>query len=266
MPLARLETEFAQHAREVAAALAPKLNWEKPAAELFTADGAAALAEWEKDHPDNYWLLRYRAARAAEAQKWTEARTALERLVALYPRQKGGDSAYRPLVAALHALGDTAAERAALKQWVEVDDESPDAYLRLMELAALEADWPTVERNVERYLAVNPLVAPPYRYLARASAAAGNDSNAVVAWRTLLQLDAPDPADAHFQLAQVLRRRGETAEARQHVLLALEETPRYCEALRLLQELKRGDAATPKPVPASAVVTPSGPEVRPAQR
>lgn len=266
VPLARLETEFAQHAREVAAALAPKLNWEKPAAELFTADGAAALAEWEKDHPDNYWLLRYRAARAAEAQKWTEARTALERLVALYPRQKGGDSAYRPLVAALHALGDTAAERAALKQWVEVDDESPDAYLRLMELAALEADWPTVERNVERYLAVNPLVAPPYRYLARASAATGNDSNAVVAWRTLLQLDAPDPADAHFQLAQVLRRRGETAEARQHVLLALEETPRYCEALRLLQELKRGDAATPKPVPASAVVTPSGPEVRPAQR
>ena len=266
VPLARLETEFAQHAREVAAALAPKLNWEKPAAELFTADGAAALAEWEKDHPDNYWLLRYRAARAAEAQKWTEARTALERLVALYPRQKGGDSAYRPLVAALHALGDTAAERAALKQWVEVDDESPDAYLRLMELAALEADWPTVERNVERYLAVNPLVAPPYRYLARASAATGNDSNAVVAWRTLLQLDAPDPADAHFQLAQVLRRRGETAEARQHVLLALEETPRYREALRLLQELKRGDAATPKPVPASAVVTPSGPEVRPAQR
>ena len=266
VPLARLETEFAQHAREVAAALAPKLNWEKPAAELFTADGAAALAEWEKDHPDNYWLLRYRAGRAAEAQKWTEARTALERLVALYPRQKGGDSAYRPLVAALHALGDTAAERAALKQWVEVDDESPDAYLRLMELAALEADWPTVERNVERYLAVNPLVAPPYRYLARASAATGNDSNAVVAWRTLLQLDAPDPADAHFQLAQVLRRRGETAEARQHVLLALEETPRYREALRLLQELKRGDAATPKPVPASAVVTPSGPEVRPAQR
>ena len=266
VPLARLETEFAQHAREVAAALAPKLDWEKPAAELFTADGAAALAEWEKDHPDNYWLLRYRAARAAEAQKWTEARTALERLVELYPGQKGGDSAYRPLVAALHALGDTAAERAALKQWVEVDDESPDAYLRLMELAALEADWPTVERNVERYLAVNPLVAPPYRYLARASAATGNDSNAVVAWRTLLQLDAPDPADAHFQLAQVLRRRGETAEARQHVLLALEETPRYREALRLLQELKRGDAATPKPVPASAVVTPSGPEVRPAQR
>ncbi len=266
VPLARLETEFAQHAREVAAALAPKLDWEKPAAELFTADGAAALAEWEKDHPDNYWLLRYRAARAAEAQKWTEARTALERLVELYPGQKGGDSAYRPLVAALHALSDTAAERAALKQWVEVDDESPDAYLRLMELAALEADWPTVERNVERYLAVNPLVAPPYRYLARASAATGNDSNAVVAWRTLLQLDAPDPADAHFQLAQVLRRRGETAEARQHVLLALEETPRYREALRLLQELQRGDAATPKPVPASAVVTPSGPEVRPAQR
>jgi len=72
-----------------------------------------------------------------------------------------------------------------LKKWVEVDDESPDAYLRLMELSALDNDWNTVARNVERYLAVNPLVAPPYRYLARASAALGNDSAAVVAWRTL---------------------------------------------------------------------------------
>jgi hypothetical protein len=138
-----------------------------------------------------------------------------------------------------------------LKKWVEVDDEAPDAYLRLIELAAGDKDWTTVERNVQRYLSVNPLVAPPYRYLAEASAATGNDSDAVVAWRTLLQLDAADPADAHFKLAALLHRRGENGEAKRHTLLALEDAPRFREALRLLVELKGSPDDTPVAVPAS---------------
>ena len=160
-------------------------------------------------------------------------------------------------MAALRALGDTAAERDVLKQWVEVDDEAPDAYLRLMELAAAGKDWPTVARNVERYLAVNPLVAPPYRYQAQAAGETGDISGAVVAWRTLLQLDVPESSEAHFQLARLLHQRGEDAEARRHTLLALEDTPRYREALRLLAELKRaGDGSLPA-LPAAGLLLPA---------
>ena len=237
--LEQLEEGFETFAKERAAELAPKLDWEKLKPELLVADATDELAAWEKKHPDNFSVLRLRAQRAAAEQNWAEARVALERLVELYPRQKGDDAPHRPLVAALHALGDTVAERAALKKWVQVDDEAPDAYLRLMELAAAEKDWPTVTRNAERYLAVNPLVAPPYRYQAQAAAESGDISAAVVAWQTLLQLDVPDAPEAHYRLAGLLHGRGEDTEAHRHVLAALEETPRYRDALRLLVDINR---------------------------
>ena len=49
----------------------------------------------------------------------------------------GPDSAYRPLAAAQRALGDTNAEWQVLSRFAALDKEAPDAYLRLMELAAL---------------------------------------------------------------------------------------------------------------------------------
>jgi tetratricopeptide (TPR) repeat protein len=256
-PLATLEKEFAVYARERAQQLGSKLNWEKPEPGLLLPEGGIALAAWEKMHPDNYWLLRTQAGRLAEAEKWAEVTVPLQRLVELFPEQKGTEAAHRPLVAAWRALGDTAAEFGALKKWAEVDDEAPDAYLRLMELAAQEKDWPTVARNAERYLAVNPLVPTPYRYQAQASAETGDVSTAVVAWRTLLQLDVPDASEAHFQLARLLQRRGEMAEARHHTLLALEETPRYREALRLLVELKRAGADVIPALPGSDLPLPN---------
>jgi tetratricopeptide (TPR) repeat protein len=256
-PLDQVEKDFDKYAHDLAANLAPGLDWKKPGAEMLAASAAQEFDTWAQLHPDNFWALRYRASRAADAQKWQEARVALERLLELYPQQKGPETAYRPLVAALKALGDTKAERAALTRWVAVDDEAPDAYLRLMELAAGDKDWPTVQRNVDRYLAVNPLVAPPYRYLAEASGATGDDSAAVVAWRTLLQLDAADPADAHYQLAAVLHKRGQNGEAKRHTLLALEDAPRYRDALRLLVQLQEA------PDEGAALLVPEHPKIAP---
>jgi tetratricopeptide (TPR) repeat protein len=259
IPLDQLEKDFEAYALEQARQLAPQLDWEKPGPAILMGGADIGLAAWEKERPDNFWALRLRAQRAAEEKNWAEARPALERLIELYPGQKGPETPYRTLVAALKALGDTAAEREVLRRWTEVDDEAPDAYLRLMELAAADADWPTVARNADRYLAVNPLVAPPYRFQARASAAIGDISAAVVAWRTLLELDVPDATDAHFELARLLHSRGEHAEARRQVLLALEETPRYREALRLLLEVNRSERSLPVFTPDS--VQPTSPDV-----
>ncbi len=256
VPLAELEKSFDKYTRGLAENFAPKLNWEKPESELFVASAADDLADWEKKHPDNYYVMRYRAGRASEAKDWAEVRKILERVVAAYPAQKGTESAYRPLVAALKALGDSAAERAVLKTWSEVDDEAVDAYARVLELAAADGEWDTVARNVERYLAVNPLVAPPYRYLAQAASALKNDSASAVAWRTLIELDTADPATAHYELAKVLHRRGETDESRRHTLIALEETPRYRDALRLLAELKRTGDETKGLLPPSGLTVP----------
>lgn len=250
--LEQLEKEFAAYARQRAEQLAPGLDWEKPDPSLLSPAGAVALAAWEKLHPDNLHVLRFRAQQAVEGKRFDEARRYLERLIALYPRQKGSDSAYRVLASVLRSQSDTDGERAVLARWADVDDEAAEGYLRWMELSAEAKDWPAVKRGAERYLAVNPLVAPPYRLLAQAATATGDVSDAMVAWRTLLQLEVPDAVEAHFQLARLLHQRGEHAAALQEVVAALEDAPRYREALQLLREIQRaldrartGEASTP---------------------
>jgi uncharacterized protein HemY len=58
----------------------------------------------------------------------------------------------------------------------------------------------------------------------------------------LLSLDPSDPEEAHFRVAKLLRQTGEPG-AKRHVLQALEEAPRYREALRLLLDIKQAGAA-----------------------
>ena len=75
-------------------------------------------------------------------------------------------------------------------------------------------------------------MAPPYRYLAQA----GDAQAAIAAYGTLLQLDPPNPADVHYQLARLLQATDVEA-ARRHALQALEEAPRHRAALELLMKL-----------------------------
>src|SRR5207244_7585070 len=124
---------------------------------------------WAKDHPTNFWAMNLRAQESVENKKWTEARPVLQRIIELYPGFTGQESAYRLLAATHRALGETNSEKAVLAQFVEQDDEATDAYLRLMEIAAPAQDWSTVTKNALRYLAVNPLTAAPYRFLAEAA-------------------------------------------------------------------------------------------------
>jgi tetratricopeptide (TPR) repeat protein len=247
-PLAQLEKDFTAFVRERSDRLALGLDMEKPGPTLLDPDAASDLVEWQKKHPDNYWALTMRARQLAEDKNWAEARKVLARLAELNPSEKGSETPYRPLVTVLRELGDVPAEREALTKWAAIDDEATEAYLRLMELGTEAKDWPVVARNAERFLRVNPLVAPPWRYLAQASAATGDTANGIAALRTLLQLDPPDPAAAHFQLAQLLQKTGATEESRRQTLLALEEAPRYREALKLLLELKAADSSTAAPV------------------
>lgn len=239
-PLDALEKEFADYAKESAEQMAPKLNFEKPPPELMlpTAN-AVEIAAWESTHPNNSWLMMKRVRELTAQKNWAEARTLLDRWVSLFPTAKGADSAYVLLAALLKETGDRTAEREVLTAWTAIDDEAVEAYQRLMELSTEVKDWPAVKRNAERYLAVNPLVSPPWRALALASAESSDTPGAIAAWRTLLQLDAPDPAGAHFQLARLLLKNGETADARTQTVLALEEAPRFREALAMLLQLSR---------------------------
>jgi tetratricopeptide (TPR) repeat protein len=262
--MANVEREFAAYAKARAEALGPGLDWEKPD-EASVAD-PVAFARWARNNPGNYWAILWEARERASRKEWEGVKELLVPVIEKYPDQAGNESAYRLLAEAHRSLGDTEGERGVLAAFAEVDGGATDVYLRLMELAEAEADWPEVARNARRFLAVNPLVAPPYRRLGQASAETGDLTVAIDAYRVLLELNPTDPADVHYHLALWLQRHGDTVAARRHALLALEEAPRYREALKLLQTLVRQASVTesaPAESPSSFSVPTTLPPVAP---
>ena len=230
--LTTLERDFEKFARERAEQLAPGLDFEKPArgADAQAADAASTSAA------TNFYALTREARRLLREKKWEEAKAPAEKLLTLFPSHTGDDSPYDLLAASHRGLGETNAERAILERWAARAADSLDAYSRLMELNATAGDWGAVATNAQRYLAVNPLVHSPYGFLARANESLGRTNDATRAAQTLLRLDPPDPAGAHFQLARLLRSTGD-AGAKRHVLLALEEAPRFRDAQKLLLQM-----------------------------
>jgi tetratricopeptide (TPR) repeat protein len=253
-PMDKLEDEFAAFARDRAEKLAPGLDFEKPEFEKTKAAlrqrgrrGAAAeppavaAAEdwdtWAKEHPTNFWVMTRQAGQLLEDKQWGELKNLSQRLIDLFPGFVGPDGGYAMLAAAHRFLGETNAEREVLAHWAEKDDEATDAYLRLMEMESAAQNWPAVLLNGKRFLAVNPLIAPPYRFVARAAEQNGDAHAAIAAYQAWLELDPADPAEVHFQLGKLLYRAGDPA-AKRHILQALEDAPRSREALKLLLEIE----------------------------
>jgi tetratricopeptide (TPR) repeat protein len=80
--------------------------------------------------------------------------------------------------------------------------------------------------------------------LAQSAEAEGRDVEAITANRILLRLDPPDPAETHYRLARLLKKQNDP-EAKRQVLQALEEAPRYRDALRLLREVQGKEPKNP---------------------
>lgn len=260
-PLEKLEADFATHARQLADAMSPGLDWTKPDPEMFLPGAEDQLDTWAAGRPDNYFALQRRAARALDDKNWAAAKAPLRRLITLFPKQTGEESAHAQLARVHRELGESAEEMAALQALAALDSAAPDVYQRIIELATAAGDWEEVARQARRFLAVNPLVPAPHRALAAAADKTGAASVGVAAWRTLIALDPPNPAEAHYQLARWLHRTGDP-DARRHVVMALEEAPRHRAALRLLLDIRGTDAAPsgqPTTPPASPPAAPPAP-------
>jgi tetratricopeptide (TPR) repeat protein len=244
-PMETIEKDFAAFARDRAEKLAPDLDLTKPSASEFTRNEP----DWMAIRSDNFYVLTRHAKKLLSQKKWEEAKIPLEHLLKLYPANTDTENAYVLLAQAHRHLGETNEERAVLSQLAALDADELDTYLRLMELGSAAQDWPAVAENATRFLAVNPLLAAPYRYLARASEALGHTMEAIHAYRTLLLLDPPDPAEAHFRLARLLYQTGDPG-AKRHVLQALEEAPRFRDAHRLLLQMTETNKPTASAAPA----------------
>ena len=235
VPLAELEKRFAAFAREQAEALAPGADLEPPP----SGEAESERAAWELLHPKNYHLRLGKARDLMAAGHWSEARTLLQSLAESYPGERKADNPLWLEALAERHLNDTNAELATLTKLAEHESDFVDLYVRLIELTGGRRDWSVETRHAQRLLQINPLISAPYRALAEAGVGSGNKDQAIEAYRRLLLLNPPDPAETHFHLARLLHERGGAeSEARRHLLEALEDAPRYRDAQRLLLEME----------------------------
>jgi len=261
-PIETVEKDFTTFARDRARKLGPSLDWKKPENARSGGDSnvvtklidpknpVAPLPPGVRNAPPvdtaalkestNYFTLMRGAQKLIHDRKWQEAKLPLQRLVKAYPDQTGPDNAYTLLGEVHRRLGETNEELRVLAQLADIEADSLDAYGRVMELAAAKSEWPLVAKNADRYLAVNPLVPLPYRFRAQAAEAARNVPVAVDSYETMLQLDPPNPAEAHFLLARMLSEAGDP-RAKRHILQALEDAPRFREAQQLLMKMRERD-------------------------
>ena len=238
-PMKKLELEFSKFARAKAENLAPELKWDKPDPRELRAN----IEELAKKHPKNFYILSQQARRAINSRDWEAAKAHCQKLIRLFPKQNGGtDNPYVLLAKAHRELKESSEERKALEILAGMSDDAYDVFLRLIELTAEAKDWDTVRLNCERVLAVNPLLPQPHRQLAIAAEAQNRREQAIESWQILLQLDPLDPAEAHYRLALLLREK-DNAKAKRHLLMALEEAPRFRKALRLLLDWEKDHEA-----------------------
>jgi tetratricopeptide (TPR) repeat protein len=249
--LGELDEAFTRFAVARAGGLAPRADWSPP--ELAPEADLSAVEAFCREHPNNLAGLELLAGRLVDAERWQDAKEPLEKLIELYPANTGGESPYRLLVEVHRRLGETEAEASVLEELARRDAAAIDACGRLMELCEAAEDWEGLARAADRMLAVNPLVPAGHRGLLEPARAMGKPERAVGAYRALVEMDPVDPAGLHHDLAEALMAAGDLKSARRHVLMALEEAPRFRAAHRTLLEIveqrEDGDGGPSAPQP-----------------
>jgi tetratricopeptide (TPR) repeat protein len=235
-PMKDIEQQFEKFARKRAENLAPQVDFEQPEKGQVDPTDRVALAEWLKEHPNNFWALTQYAKALLANRQWAEAKKPLEKLIKLYPQYSGEDNAYLLLAEAHRQLGETQQEQDILSKLAMISSDATYAYSRLLEIATEKEDWQQVVKNGEKSMAVYPMLAQLHWQLGRANEELGRDEQAIESYKRLLLLDPADPAEVNYRLGRLLLAK-DPAAAKKHVLMALAEAPRFREGHRLLLKI-----------------------------
>ncbi len=234
-PVEKLETAFARHLHDLAEAFGKDADWSDPAPEDLNPADPESFAAFIEKNPTNLRALRQLLAMQMQHNDWDAALKTAEKLIALLPDDTGDGSAWWAKVRILREQKRGEEEIEILRQLATQNAGALNAFLRLIELESAGEAWPQVIEHARRALALNPFLRTPNEALAKAAAATGDTAQAVAANRRLLQLDPPNPAQIHYQLARLLRPE-DPATARRHLLDALAQAPRFRAAHELLLE------------------------------
>ncbi len=233
--LEALDEDFEKYAKEAARALAPQADFDTE--KLPEKASLVGIDAWVAENPKNFFGLKLLARRQIEAEHWQDAILTLGKLRDLHPTDKEPGNVYEMLARVYRELKDTSHELDNLQKLAELTGDSVPCFQRLIELFQAKQDWHHVAKYANRLLAVQPLIAGGHQALSLSSQHLNQPAEALPAIESLLALEPLDAAQLHFQLAELSVKVGQPTKARREVLIALEESPRYRAAQKLLVEL-----------------------------
>jgi tetratricopeptide (TPR) repeat protein len=240
-PVEFLNREFRKFARNRAKQFAKDANWDKP--ELPATADVEAWQRWNQEHPRNVPGLLELAKQQVKLQEFEQALVTLRKIVELDPAVS--KSAYALMARVYRELEEPEKEQQTLESLARLDADTVEPLSRLLELASSAGQWENTKSYARRMVAVNPLIPMPYRYLSIAAEKTNDDVALIESLQVLARMDPLDRADVHFRLASALFREGDVLAAKRHVLMALDQAPRYRDAHQLL--LKISGQASDRP-------------------
>lgn len=210
----------------------------------FDAQFLVWLKEQHKTPLGNFdrWLKELKQLHESRrAEKWQEAQSMAQSVIAAFPEFVGAGNAYEVLAEACVRLRNPACAAGALERYMKQGGRSPEALKKLAQLLEESGRPRDAEAALARLLWIYPVKDEDlHRRLAQLRAKLNLWEGAAEEWRAVLASKTVDPASAWYGLALAYRNLQRNGEAREAVLAALEEAPGYRPAQRLLLELSRG--------------------------
>ncbi|MEO1619325.1 MAG: hypothetical protein AAFV88_26055, partial [Planctomycetota bacterium] len=242
-PLERLEVQFTEFARDLAAKFGTSetgdvLEFERP--DLPPESPAEDTLKWASSNPNNYWARQALAG----LKIVTDPEGAIDDLQFLVEHraataERGG--VLELLVDAHARLGDETKERAAIETLLSQSADALPAMQRFIEMEIDQSNWESVLQTAQKATAIQPFSVEVQQTIVDACEALGTEEQSLGALRALEAMDPVDVAGLHFRFAKAHAAAGDRQAARQHAIDSLLIAPRYREALTFLLELEKED-------------------------
>lgn len=227
-----LDDDFKKYATEVANKLFSRSPIEDE--QLPVRVTIDQLEKFVAEHPYHYKARRMLAQQLISAKKWSAALEVLKQLDSDWSEDAENGGTLESLALVYRQLNRIDDERKTLERIVKHSSDSLLALTRLIELARADREWDRVILFSNKLLAVQPLISLGHSALAEAASSMKDPRMAAEAFEAMLDLQPLDPGRLRYQLAESLFEMKDFDNARKHLLVALEETPRYRDALQLL--------------------------------
>jgi tetratricopeptide (TPR) repeat protein len=239
--LALLDQDFVEFARSKARAMATETDFARPSREELRD-----LRTWLTEHPKSYWGHRQAMVDAMTRKDWRAARSSAEILIDLWPDDPADEGVFWQLALACRALEDEDSEYEALKRLAQIAGAPREGLLRLTEIASGREEWKMVGAACNLLQGIDPLSESVQEIRGLAAEQTQDPATALQALRAQLALDPIDPSTVLYRMAKASLGLGDRKSAKRYCLRALEESPRYTDALSLLVELQ-DDPQSPEP-------------------